>query len=137
MHPAFNQTIEWFQSDTYIEQVMIERYGDTFLGMSANGFVYRGTNERDVKLEEILVGGTPSHQIEKLDRTNTDPNNVWHIDKVDKLVIDIDKNGMNKPIWLTEDNRFVNGIHRLTAHVLLGKDTIRCLTLVDADEHFG
>ena len=60
---------------TYIDQVMTERYGDTFLGMSANGFVYRGFNERDVRLGEILVGGTPVHQMEKLDRSNTDPNN--------------------------------------------------------------
>jgi hypothetical protein len=112
-----------------MDQVMIERYSDTFIRISANGFVYRGFNVRDVRLGEILVGGTPANRMERLDRTNTDPNNVWHIDKIDKLVIDIDKNGMKKPIWVTKTNKFVDGIHRLWAHILLGKDTIRCLTV--------
>ena len=121
---------------TYIDQVMIERYGDTFVGMSASGFVYKGSNERDVRLDEITVCDVPVYEME-LDRTSTDPDSVWHVQKIDKLVVDIAKNGLIRPIWVTKTNKFVDGIHRLWAHILLGEDTIRCLTIEDPDNYWG
>ena len=126
----------WFQTDTYIEQVMTERYGDSFLGMAANGFVYRGINERDIRLDEITVNGVPATKMEKLDPIK----NRWHVrpmDKINSLIPDIEKNGLNRPVWVDANNDFVQGIHRLWAHILLGKDTIRCFTIVDADKRWG
>jgi|TARA_Y100001951_G_C11236469_1_gene237761 hypothetical protein len=84
--------------------------------------------EKDVPLDEIKVGDGTIYDWEWKD---SDPYKQWHLDKVARLLPDIDKNGMNKPIriYKDEDNTFYDGIHRLMVHRILGKKTIRCVTM--------
>ncbi len=123
--------------NTYINQVMSTRYGsDEYLALSSTGSVYKGSNKRDVNLNDIQIPGQGTVNDIELDRTSENPKTKHRIAQIDALVTDIDENGISDPIWVTDDNIFVTGFLRLYACKLLGKTTVPCVTLDDADEHW-
>jgi hypothetical protein len=123
--------------DTYIKQVMSDKHGsDVYLAMNGNGKVFKGSNRRDISLSDIQIPGQGTVYDIELDRTETEPIVQQRIAQIDALVTDIDENGISDPIWVTDDNIFVTGFLRLYACKLLGKTTVPCVTLDDADEHW-
>ena len=102
--------------NTYINQVMSTRYGsDEYLALSSTGSVHKGSNKRDVNLNDIQIPGQGTVNDIELDRTSENYSIKQRIAQIDALVTDIDENGISDPIWVTDDNIFVTGFLRLYA----------------------
>jgi hypothetical protein len=52
------------------------------------------------------------------------PNESYTLDKVYEMVLSIEKNGLQNPIEINENNEIVDGVLRFLAYAFLGETTI-------------